>query len=190
MRKVLLQVGAIAVSLLLLANSGRFLVLNQPRASDVILVLAGETERRPERGVELLRKGIARKLVLNVPAEAKIFQSSELDIAQRYVQTLPEAQSISICPIYGLSTKAEAMDASHCLSSLRPRNILLVTSDHHTRRALLTFRKEVPQYEYSVAAAFDAQQFGTKWWRHREWAKVWLDEWLRLVWWELIDHWR
>jgi uncharacterized SAM-binding protein YcdF (DUF218 family) len=190
MRHVLLRAIAIVLGILLVAYSGRFLIVNAPLKSDVIVVLAGETEKRPARGVELLRQGAARRLILDVPAQANIFGANELDIAQRYIQTLPEAQSISVCPIYGLSTKDEAKDVSRCLSDNRPRDVLLVTSDHHTRRALITFQKEVPQYRYSVAASFDSSQFGTQWWRHREWAKTNLDEWLRLAWWELVDQWR
>jgi len=33
-------------------------------------------------------------------------------------------------------------------------------------------------------------QFGGKWWKHRQWAKVNFDEWLRLVWWQAVDRWR
>ena len=68
--------------------------------------------------------------------------------------------------------------------------MLVVTSDYHTRRALSTFRHEVPDMQISVAAATDQQQFGGSWWRHRQWAKLNFDEWLRLVWWEAVDRWR
>jgi uncharacterized SAM-binding protein YcdF (DUF218 family) len=66
---------------------------------------------------------------------------------------------------------------------------LLVTSDYHTRRALSTFNRVLPR-DYSIAAVFDAREFGVQWWRHREWAKMNFDEWLKLIWWELVDRWR
>ena len=189
MRKVLLLGIATVLAILLLANSGRFLVIDQPVKSDVIVVLAGETEKRPERGLELLRQGTAAHLILDVPAQGKVFQWSNLELAQRYIQSLPQAQNISICPIEGLSTKAETMDVSRCLKDLSVRHILLVTSDHHTRRALATFRKELPAYVFDIAAARNGAEFGTHWWQHREWAKTYLNEWLRLIWWELVDRW-
>jgi len=68
--------------------------------------------------------------------------------------------------------------------------VLLVTSDFHTRRALSVFRHEIPGYEYSVAAARDDAQFGDKWWTHRQWAKTFVNEWLRLIWWSAVDRWR
>ncbi len=191
MRKV--RIVWLAVGLLGLglgADSGRFLIVNQPRKSNVIMVLAGDTNLRPERGLELLRQGFAPRLILNVPADARVFQWSESGLAQKYVAGLPEAPSISICPIHGLSTKAEAQDALLCLQQSGARSILLVTSDFHTRRALSTFEKEAPGYACSVAATINADEFGAQWWRHRQWAKVNLDEWLRLGWWELIDRWR
>ena len=190
MRNVLLGLIAAVLLVLLLANSARFLVKNQPRQSDAILVLAGETEKRPARGLELLRQGYAKELILDVPAEAKLFQWNELELARTYVKTLPEAQAIAICPIHGLSTEAEAKEAAQCLREVAARSVLLVTSDFHTRRALSTFEKEAPDFEYSVAACFDPTQFGTQWWRHREWAKVYFSEWLRLAWWEAVDRWR
>ncbi|MGA9040134.1 MAG: YdcF family protein [Terriglobales bacterium] len=187
--RVILILAGLSV-LALAADSGRFLIVNQPRKSDVIMVLAGDTDRRPAHALELLRQGYAPRLILNVPADAMVFQWSEPELAQKYVAGLPEAQSITVCPIHGLSTKTEAQDASMCLQRAGARNVLLVTSDFHTRRALSTFEKEVPDYAYSVAAAVDANEFGAQWWKHRQWAKVNLDEWLRLGWWELIDRWR
>jgi uncharacterized SAM-binding protein YcdF (DUF218 family) len=178
------------VMLGLLAGSGRFLIVDQPQKSDVIMVLAGDTDLRPARGLELLRRGYARRLILNVPADAKVFQWSESELAGKYVAGLPEAQLITICPIHGLSTKAEAQDALLCLRQSGARSVLLVTSDFHTRRALSTFEKEVPDFVYSIAATPNAGEFGAHWWKHRQWAKVNIDEWLRLSWWELIDRWR
>ncbi|MGH9510779.1 MAG: YdcF family protein [Terriglobales bacterium] len=189
MRVLILRLVAVVAALVLLANLGRFLVIDQPRPSDVIVVLAGETDKRPARGLDLLRQRLAKRLILDVPADAKVFQWSELDLAQRYIQTLPEAPSITVCPIYGLSTKAEGNDVSRCLKDTGARHVLLVTSDYHTRRALSTFKSTVQGYDYSVAAVYDPQEFGTEWWHHREWAKTCFYEWMRLVWWETVDRW-
>jgi hypothetical protein len=173
----------------MVATSGWFLVVDQPRKADVILVIAGETDRRPARGLELLNQGYARRMILDVPAAAKIYQWSQPELAQRYVDGLPQAQAITVCPIYALSTKGEARDAARCLQNAG-REVLLVTSDYHTRRALSTFEREAPNHDYCVAAAYDEREFGTQWWRRRQWAKVNFDEWLRLLWWEVVDRWR
>ena len=180
----------IALALLLVSTSGQFLIVNRPEHADVIVVLAGETDRRPALGLQLLHEKYASKMLLDVPANARLYQWDMLQLGQEYARGLPETQSVTICPIYGLSTKAEAQDVLQCLNKLGAHSVLVVTSDYHTRRALSTFKHELNEMRISVAAATDPQQFGGSWWKHRQWAKLNFDEWLRLVWWELVDRWR
>ncbi|MGA8216635.1 MAG: YdcF family protein [Candidatus Sulfotelmatobacter sp.] len=178
------------VSIGLAVKAGGFLVMDAPLPSDVILVLAGETDRRPERALQLLAQGYGRRVVLDVPTNTKIYEFTEIQLAQKYIQDLPQAGSVSICPIDGLSTKDESKDAEKCLAREGGKSVLIVTSDFHTRRALSIFRREIPGHEYSVAAARDGTQFGVRWWTHRQWAKTLVDEWLRLIWWNVVDQWR
>jgi hypothetical protein len=185
-----LAVFAAGLSVALAAMAGNFLVIDAPRRSDVILVLAGETDRRPRRALELLAQGYGRRIVLDVPTNAKLYEFTQIDLAQKYIDDLPQAASVSVCPIDGLSTKDESKDAEKCLQREGAKTVLIVTSDFHTRRALDVFRREIPAHEYSVAAAHSGQGFGTRWWTHREWAKTLVDEWLRLLWWKAIDQWR
>lgn len=172
------------------ANAGRALVVDAPQPSDVIVVLAGETNQRPARALELLQQGYARRVVMDVPVATKIYEFTQVQLAEKYVQDLPQASLIQVCPIAGLSTRDESRDAEKCLSRKEDNRVLIVTSDFHTRRALSIFRHEVPGKSFCVAAAHDDAQFGTRWWRHRQWAKTWLDEWLRLLWWTAVDRWR
>ncbi len=179
-----------AMLLIFAANAGRLLVVDAPQPSDVILVLAGETDRRPARALQLLEQGYARRVVIDVPAEARIFGSTELQLAEKYVQGLPQAASIRICPIEGLSTRDESHDAEKCLAGEGGSRILIVTSEFHTRRALSIFRHEVRGKSFSVAMARDDAEFGTRWWTHREWAKTCLGEWERLLWWTFFERWK
>jgi hypothetical protein len=184
---VLVAGGLVIVALV--AASGRFLVVDEPHKADVIVVLAGETDRRIVRGLELLDQDYAPQLVLDVPAQTKIYQWNQTELARKYVDGLSQAGRITICPVYGLSTRAEAPEVSHCLQGTAGRRILLVTSDYHTRRALDIFSRMAPA-DYSVAAAYDPREFGVRWWQHREWAKTILKEWSKWIWWELVDRWR
>jgi DUF218 domain len=180
----------LAVLLVLFATqAGRFLVVDGPRASDVIVVLAGETDRRPTRALELLQQGYGKRVLIDVPADSTIYTFTQLDLAQKYVQSLPQAAVVSVCPIVGLSTKAETEDVEKCLTRMNSGTVLIVTSEFHTRRALSIFRKELPRRTFSAAAAYDSAQFGTHWWTHRQWAKTVVDEWLRLLWWSVVDRW-
>jgi uncharacterized SAM-binding protein YcdF (DUF218 family) len=186
---MLLTALVLIFALIFVANAGRLLVVDAPQPSDVILVLAGETDRRPARALQLLDQGYGRRVVIDVPAAETFYGSSELQMAQRYVQDLPQTASIRICPIMGLSTREESHDAEKCLAAEPGNRILIVTSDFHTRRALNIFRHEVRGKSFSVAAARDESQFGTRWWTHRQWAKTCLDEWLKYAWWTVIERW-
>jgi hypothetical protein len=179
-----------ALALVFTACAGRMLVVDAPERSDVIVVLAGETDHRPARGLQLLDEGYGRRVFLDVPAGAEIFGFEVQQLATKYALDRPEAASVRVCPIFGLSTRDESHDAAKCLAEVEGRRILIVTSDFHTRRALSIFRHEVHSKTFSIAAVHDDRQFGTRWWRHRQWAKTCLDEWLRLLWWNAVDQWR
>jgi len=182
-------VALAATVLTFAANAGRWLVVDAPQPSDVILVLAGETDRRPARALQLLEQGYGHRVVMDVPAATRIYDSTQLQLAEKYVQGLPQAASIRICPIEGLSTREESHDAEKCLANEPGSRILIVTSEFHTRRALNIFRHEVSGKSFSVAVARDETQFGTRWWTHRQWAKTCLDEWLKTLWWTVVERW-
>ena len=191
MRKLrVLLIIVLFACLVFSSTSGRFLLVNNLAPADVIVVLAGETNQRPARALQLLSQNYAPRVQLDVPANDIAYDRSLIDIAKEYVQKLPQAQSITICPIFGLSTKAESHDVARCLDHFGVHRILVVTSDYHTRRARSIFQHELRDCQVFIAPAYDAQQFGTSWWQHRQWAKTNFDEWVRLVWWELVDRWR
>lgn len=172
------------------SRAGRWLVVDNPERSDLIVVLAGETEDRPELGLKLLNQHYAPRLILDVPARERVYGSSTAELAARWAKDLPEGSAISTCPIYGLSTRDEAREAAHCIEQVGAHSVTLVTSDFHTRRALSTFRHEVPAMNFSVGAAHTPVRFGAAWWTRREWAKTTAYEWSRFAWWECVDRWR
>jgi len=190
MTKVRLILISLVAVLFFVFAAGHLLVVNHPEHADVILVLAGETEVRPRRGVELLQAGYAPRLILDVSRREMVFNSTLPELAQLWLNSLPESQQMSVCPISGLSTREETHEADQCIRRLNAHSVLLVTSDFHTRRAISIFEHELPQYHFSVTAASNPPTFGTAWWRNREWAKTTFYEWVRLFWWEAVDRWR
>jgi DUF218 domain len=190
-RRLMLSLGLLGLFGALVAGTGRFLVVDEPEKSDAILVLAGETYNRPMLALDLLERGYAPRIVMDVPAAERIYQWTAPELAQRWVQGLPQANSISICPIHGLSTRDESHEAQNCIARAGGvHKVLIVTSDFHTRRARSVFQHEIPGLEFNTAAAHNPAEFGVLWWRQREWAKTNLYEWMRLIWWELVDRWR
>ena len=190
-RRLMLSLGLLGLFAALVAGTGRFLVVDEPDKSDAILVLAGETYNRPMLALDLLERGYAPRIVMDVPAAERIYQWTAPELAQRWAQGLPQANSISICPIHGLSTRDESHEAENCMARAGGvHKVLIVTSDFHTRRARSVFQHEIPGLEFNIAAAHNPAEFGVLWWRQREWAKTNLYEWMRLMWWELVDRWR
>ncbi len=189
-----MRIRLLLVIVLVLAAFGsqaaRLLVVDEPQKSDAIVVLAGETLVRPEHAVELLRQGLAPRILLDVVASDVLYDQRLTEIAQRYANSLSERERISICPITGFSTFAESDDVNRCLQSLHAHSVLIVTSAPHSGRALRIFRHRLPQYKFSAAAAQDPSHFGFHWWTNREWAKTTFDEWIKLVWFEVVDRWR
>jgi len=178
------------VLVVLASQAGRFLVVDAPQPSDAIVVLAGETSVRPARAVELLRQGMAPRVFLDVEAQDVIYDQLITELAERYASSLPEKNRIAVCPIISLSTFAETDDVGRCLQALGAHRVLIVTSASHTGRALRIFRHRLPQYQFSAADAQDPLHFGVSWWTNREWAKTTFDEWLKLLWFEMVDRWR
>jgi len=191
MRKIALL--AIVVALIAFAlNAGRILVVRDLRHADAIVVLVGETDRRPALALDLLRQGYAPRVLLDASPDVYVYHLTAAEIAEQYIHTLPAgiAPSVSVCRESALSTMDEARQVRRCLDTVDARSVLVVTSEYHTRRALSVFRHTFPGRSIGVAGAIEPDQFGVLWWRHREWAKVTLNEWARLLWWECVDRWR
>jgi uncharacterized SAM-binding protein YcdF (DUF218 family) len=181
-------------AILLIVQSGSHLTVDSPEKSDAIVVLAGDrNDVRYWRGLELLRAGYGRQMVLDAGVE-RIFGRRYAEFAADFAARTAgeQAANIRVCVITEDSTLRETADAVRCLAQLQPppRTVLIVTNDFHTRRAFSIFRRRLPQYHWSVAAAHDDYFFGLPWWHKREWAKTNLTEWEKLLWWELWESWR
>ncbi len=193
MKNVLLCLVLVAGVVWMIRDSGRILVIDQPKKSDAIVVLAGDSgDDRYWRGRELLRAGYGRSLLLDASEDYSIYGRKPADLAAHFIEdTIGDARGhIVVCPIAQDSTLTETIYVRRCLEQQNARSVLLVTSDYHTRRAYSIFSHRLPEYRWSVAAARDDYTFGEKWWRKREWAKTALAEYARLLWWELVDRWR
>ena len=192
MRHLLKRLAIIAiiatVLLWLLANAGSFLVVGSPKRSDVILVLATASDpKRFLHAVELVKQGYANHIVFDVQ-DFKVYGTSEDELARQFVaQVLPD--QTTLCRTHADSTYEEMESVKSCLEPFHPSSVLLVSSEFHTRRASQIFRKRLPQYRLSVSPSPDPRLFGSQWWKERRWAKTTLDEWEKLIWWELIDRW-
>ena len=192
-KKLLVLLFLLACFAVFFVFAGRVLVVDRPEKADVIVVLAGDSlDLRYHKGMELLRAGYGKKLFLDASDDSTYFGRTPAEYASAFLKTDAGEMEpyVSVCPFAEDSTYTETKYVERCLQNSHPKNVLLVTSDWHTARALSIFRHRLPQYNWSVAAARDPRLFGTQWWRQREWAKTALKEWTRVIWWNLVDRWR
>ena len=61
--------------------------------------------------------------------ERKTYEFTQIELAQKYIEDLPQPTPVSICPIHGLSTKDESREAEKCLEREGAKSVLIVTSD-------------------------------------------------------------
>ncbi len=177
-----------------LSRSGGYLVVNQPERSDIIVVLAGDhNDLRYWRGLELLRAGYGQRMQVDA-SEDRIYGKTHAQHAAEFAARTAgdNASQISICTITNDSTVQEASDIRNCLARLQPapQSALVVSNDFHTRRALSILRSRLPQYRWTAAAVPDTALFGEPWWGNREWAKTYVYEWEKFLWWKLFESWR
>jgi hypothetical protein len=191
--RTIVSIGILLVlSGLVCRRAASYLVIDNAVKSDGIVVLAGDTDERYWHALRLLTKGYGRVLIVDAREDYAEFGETDAEWMQQFVNRTagPYTTSTEVCPINGDSTQEEALSVKGCLQKKGVRKLILVTSEFHTRRALSTFGKALPQYEWSAAAVRDHASFGQEWWRHSEWAKTTLNEWAKLMWWRLIDRWQ
>jgi uncharacterized SAM-binding protein YcdF (DUF218 family) len=194
MKFLIVAAVLILILLLLFFQPGGYLIVNNPEKSDAIVMLAGDqADLRYWRALELLRSGYGRLLLVDA-GNGEVYGQSYVDLAANFIAHTAgdNASQVSICVIQGDSTKEEAPQVGECLAKLQPppHSVVLVTGDYHTRRALSIFRQRLPQIHWTAGATRNDFLFGQPWWKNREWAKTYLTEWEKLLWWELWDRWR
>ena len=175
--------------------SGNFLVLDDRRPSDVILVLAGDAnDARLKRGMELLSQGWGSSLLVDAEADWNMFGLTPADMAQQWRGRLPPdvAMKVRICPVTGDSTVRESLSTGECLSRIHVHSVLIVTSNFHSRRARNILSTVLPQYSWTATPITDTGEFqyDPHWWRRRAWAKTWALEWQKWLWWQGVERWR
>jgi uncharacterized SAM-binding protein YcdF (DUF218 family) len=126
---IFLSLILIACLLLILANAGRWLVIDQPpRKADVIIVLSGDPART-QMGIDLYHMGYAPYL---------LFTSSDSSMEAAALGQGVPARAI-ILEERADSTYENALYSKALMEQYGLRSVLVVSSDYHMLRARLTF---------------------------------------------------
>jgi uncharacterized SAM-binding protein YcdF (DUF218 family) len=162
-----------------------------PDHVDGVVVLQGSMAAEKARlsgAIELLLRGTAAGVLLSVPRESYWGQpiapparsyiernyGGGVSARVKFCQTGPEVDS----------TAQEAEAIGRCLHEAQWHTVAVVTSNYHTRRARMIWRKAMARQYPGVRIWIDGvadPDFQQPWWRSRRSAKIWLMESSKLV---------
>ncbi len=187
MKRIALALAAVIVFALIfhsaiLAALGRYLVsAGPPEKADIVVVLAGDASgNRILKAANLVRQGYAPKVLVSGPAGMYDFSECDLEIPFAVRRGFPESYFLHF-ENHAHSTQEEAQAVIPELRRLGAKNILLVTSDFHTRRAGRIFRRMAPGLTFHVVAAPDVYFTPGAWWENREGRKTFAIEWMKTL---------
>ena len=152
-----------------------------PCKADMIVVLAGDYwGNRVLKGGELQRSGWA-PLVL-VSGAGMSYGVNEGDLAIQFATRAGyPAEIFRNFPSPGRSTLEEGQ---YIVPELKRRGVhkfILVTSDHHTRRASNVYRRLAPDLQFCAVASSDPDFTPEGWWHSREGRKAAFFEWCKTI---------
>ncbi len=188
-----LLVAALAAVLIVLRWGGDWLIAADPAPAhvDAAVALQGSIVAEKVRiagAIDLLRRGISDRVLLSVPKESFWGQSLP-PVARTYIERnygADLAARVDFCEtgaeVNSTAQEAEALAA--CVRQYHWQAVAIVTSEYHTRRAGILWRKTAkhdPQIRVWIEAVPDPE-FQRPWWRHRQSAKIWVAESCKLIW--------
>jgi DUF218 domain len=183
----------VVIAICVLRWGGDLLIASDPPPGhvDAEIVLQGSIAAEKARvagAINVLQAGVADRILLSVPKESYWGQSIP-PIARAYLERSygnDVAARVDFCETTGEvnSTVQEAQVLNSCIREHRWRSILIVTSDYHTRRAGMLWRRMTrndPNIHIWLEGVRDPE-FQQPWWRHRQAAKIRVMETAKLVW--------
>jgi uncharacterized SAM-binding protein YcdF (DUF218 family) len=152
-----------------------------PAKAELAVVLAGDYRgNRILKGAELVKLGFVPRVLVSGPDGH--YDTDESDLAIRFAvkRGYPRDWFVPFLN-QARSTEEEAAAITAELRRRGVRNILLVTSDYHTRRAGRIFHSRAPGLAVRVIAAPDDDFQPDAWWRTRQGRKQAFFEWAKTV---------
>lgn len=198
-RRLWLTVGCVLFAFVLLFLAvlrwgGYFLVSTDrlPAHADVAVVLQGSLiseDARIAGAVRLLQQNVVDRILLSIP-ETGYWGQSLPSLARAYLQKQygdEIADRFEFCETGpGVdSTEQEARAIMPCIQKRQWQSIVVVTSNFHSRRAGVIWRRTWKQaksrIEIRVDGVADPSFSPNGWWRRRLYAKTWFFESIKLA---------
>ena len=132
-----------------------YLFVNVPmKHADAIIVLGGEPVARPQEAARLYKLGVASKVFVTGTGDASTIRKVLLEKGVPATAITMESKA--------RTTHANAVLLKPLIEAAKVHSALIVTSPFHTRRALATFRKVMPEITFGVTDA------SIGWWKRPE----------------------
>ncbi len=166
-----------------------------PTHVEAAVVLQGSVTAEKARvagAMNLAKGGVADRVMIIVPKES-FWGQAIAPVARTYLERIYGAEisaRVDFCETDGGvdSTGQEAEAALGCVQSHSWRSLAVVTSDYHTRRAGILWRRALRRRNSGINVTMQGvseDDFQSPWWRHRRSAKIWWNEATKLIWTEL-----
>ena len=151
--------STILVGAIFILNSSSFtgiwrhyLVVSVPlKKADALIVLGGEPSARPLLAAKLFKEGVAYKVFVTGIGDA--------DRNRQILLASGVPRDVIVLEPKASSTYTNARLLKPMLEAYNVHTALIVTSPFHTRRALATFRKVIPNVNFGVVEA------SIPWWK-------------------------
>jgi len=188
-----LLAAVFAAALGMMGFGDKLLIADDPPPGPVdgAIVLQGSILGEKVRlagAINLLQRGVAGRVLLSVPKESYWGQSIPL-VARSYLERTygsELASRVDFCetgPDVN-STLQEAQAVRGCILEHKWHSVVIVTSNYHTRRARMIWRKITRPHSnlHIWIEGVSDPEFQLPWWRYRQSAKVWVMESWKLAW--------
>lgn len=184
--KIIFIVVIIASLFGLLINLGNFLIVKDDlRKADAVVVFSGDNGPRTEKGVELLKEGLADYLIFS---GGKVYDDVTMaELMKAHAIKLGVSEDRILLDSKASTTHENALFTKDIIEENNFKSVILVTSDYHSRRSKLAMEKAledtiIDNEKVDVQVAYSKEEkFTTKWWTSGNTILIMISEYLKLA---------
>jgi uncharacterized SAM-binding protein YcdF (DUF218 family) len=167
--------------------AGHLVVSDGLEPSDAVVSLRSSPDQertRLEEAARVVERKYAPILLASVDS-TPYYNQPIRELVEEYLEDRKFPQNkLRFCENAADNTAEEAQALLGCLRKLGASDVIVVTSEYHTRRTRAIFRRVFSGSGITVRVhpAYNSDYWDSHWWRRRRWAKTFLIETLALAW--------
>jgi uncharacterized SAM-binding protein YcdF (DUF218 family) len=167
--------------------AGHLVVSDGLEPADAVVPLRGSAAQertRLDEAALVVGKRYAPALLVSVDSVPYYNQPVRGLVADYLKKKKFPAAKLRFCENSADNTREEAQALLACLQEFDAKDVIIVTSEFHTRRTRSVFRRVFAGSGIAVRVhpAYDPEYWDPHWWRRRRWAKTFFIEATALAW--------